>query len=330
MSEALVYDTEIPTGREGLFVPAPFADGEGILETVEVAERLGYNAVWATDFLAPMPTGPVPAGETPRWYEPLVTLAYAAARCPRIKLGTGVLMLPFRDPVILAKQAATLDQLSGGRLLLGLGLGAFRDEFEAVRPRLAKAHRGRLLDEHLEILCRLLVEEAPLHFQGEYVAVAGVAMNPKPAQRPLPVYLPGASDDAYPRAARWASGYMAPAAAMGDRLPALEGALARTGRSLAELDLVAEAELRLESDAERAVEAYRTSRMGQYRLRRFTLEAIVEGNWIGTPRAVADKIRRVRETWGIKHVNVLHIAADTLTERIEQMRRFAEEVVPLV
>ena len=126
------FDIEIPNCREGVFVPPGFATPEQIIECVQAAERLGYHAVWATDFMSASPSSGVPSDESPAWYEPIVTLSYAAAVTSRIKLGTGVVVLPYRDPVILAKQAATLDRLSQGRFLLGLGLGAWRDEFQAI------------------------------------------------------------------------------------------------------------------------------------------------------------------------------------------------------
>ena len=113
------FDIEIPTCREGVFVPCEFAAPDDVIECVKLAERFGYEAVWATDFLTPTPESGVSAAERPRWYEPMITLAYAAAETHRIKLGTGVIILPYRDPVILAKQAATLDRLSKGRFCSG-------------------------------------------------------------------------------------------------------------------------------------------------------------------------------------------------------------------
>lgn len=150
------FDIEIPTCREGVFVPSNFATSEQVVETVTFAERLGYDAVWGTDFITPTACYAIPDSAPPNWYEPLVTLAYCAARTTKIKLGTGVLMGIYREPVMLAKQAATLDQLSGGRLLLGLGLGMCRDELDAVKPRESKMHRGNFLDELIELLILLL------------------------------------------------------------------------------------------------------------------------------------------------------------------------------
>ena len=327
------FDIEIPTCREGVFVPAPFGGSEDIARTVISAEEWGYNAVWATDFLNPTPGFGMPEEAPPRWYEPLIALAALAGRTERIKLGTGVIMLPYRDPVILAKQAATLDHFSGGRLLLGLGLGAFRDEFESVRAGQRRAHRGRMMNEHLEVLHHLLNgADEPTSFAGRYVEVEGVRMHPRPRQKPLPFYLPGRNDAGYSRIARYGHGLMVPGAGAAEHLRAMAPHLEACGRSLEELDVIAEGDMRLASRRTEAVEGYLGTRMGHQRttVRGIPADKLVAEHWIGTPDEVANKINRIVAETGILHFNVLHIAADSMAERLEQMQRFAEEVMPLV
>src|SRR5206468_1319031 len=149
--------------------------------------------------LTPTPEYRIPDAAPPNWYEPLVTLAYCAARTRSIKLGTGVLMAPFRDPVILAKQVATLDRFSNGRMLLGLGLGMCRDEFVTVRPRMAKAQRGDILDETIGAL-RLLLDGnrgGKAGFSGKHIEFGAIDLDPKPIQDPLPIYVPGKTPDAF-------------------------------------------------------------------------------------------------------------------------------------
>ena len=333
MSERPRFDIEIPTCREGIFVPAPFGGAEDIARSVIRAEEWGYHAVWATDFLNPTPSFGIPDDTSPRWYEPMVSLAALAGRTERIKLGTGVVMLPFRDPVILAKQAATLDHFSGGRLLLGLGLGAFRDEFESVRSGERRAHRGRMMDEHLEVLHRLLNgADEPVSFAGRYVELRGVRMHPRPRQQPLPFYLPGRNEAARARIARYGHGLMVPGAGAAAHLRAMEPHLEGCGRSLEALDVIAEGDMRLASERSEAVETYLRSRMGHQRtrVRGLAAEQLVAEHWIGTPEEVSEKLNRIVAETGIMHFNVLHIAADSMAERLEQMQRFAEEVMPLV
>ena len=326
---ALRFDIEIPTCREGVFVPCGFATPDDVVECVRLAERLGYEAVWATDFLTPTPESGVRATERPNWYEPMVTLAYAAAETSRVRLGTGIIILPYRDPVILAKQAATLDRLSKGRFLLGLGLGAWRSEFRAVASWRRRAHRGRMAAEFTEVLRRLLSRDAgTVTFEGEYVGIRGVALDPKPLQDPLPFYMIGRNDDALDRVAKFGDALMVPCGAAVERKRALAERAGAHGRAIDAFDVLAEGELLLAGSREAAAAAYRESRFGQYRARRGPdLGAHIAANWVGTPESVAEKIGAVAEQ-GIDHFNVLHVVGDTLDERFDQMRMFMEDVVP--
>ena len=323
------FDVEVPTCREGVFVPCGFAGPDDVIECIRFAERLGYEAVWATDFVAPNSDSGVSAADHPNWYEPMVTLAYAAAETSRIRLGTGVLVLPCRDPVILAKQAATLDRLSKGRFLLGLGLGAWRAEFKAVAAWRGRAHRGNMAAEFTEVLRRLLAHDAgTVTFEGEYVGVRDVALDPKPVQDPLPFYMIGRNDATLERVAKFGNALMAAHGVAAERKQALAGRLGVYGRAIGEFDVLAEGELRLAKTREEAVAAYRKSRHGHYRaMRGADLDRQIATNWVGTAESVASMIGTVMEQ-GIDHFNVLHIVADSLEERFEQMQMFMEDVVP--
>jgi probable F420-dependent oxidoreductase len=327
--DGLRFDIEIPTCREGVFVPCGFAGPDDVIECVKLAERLGYEAVWATDFLTPTSESGVRATERPDWYEPMITLAYAAAETSRVRLGTGIIVLPYRDPVILAKQAATLDRLSKGRFLLGLGLGAWRTEFKAVAAWRKRAHRGNMAAEFTEVLRRLLAhDDGSVTFDGEYVSIRDVALGPKPVQNPLPFYMVGRNDDALDRVARFGNALMAPHGAAAERKRALAERADTYGRTIGEFDVLAEGELLLAETHEAAAAAYRESRFGQYRaLRGLDLDRQIAANWVGTPESVASMIGAVVEQ-GIDHFNVLHIVGDSLEARFEQMQMFMEDVVP--
>jgi probable F420-dependent oxidoreductase len=312
-----------------VFVPCGFAGPDDVIECVKLAERLGYEAVWATDFLTPTSESGVRATERPDWYEPMITLAYAAAETSRVRLGTGIIVLPYRDPVILAKQAATLDRLSKGRFLLGLGLGAWRTEFKAVAAWRKRAHRGNMAAEFTEVLRRLLAhDDGAVTFDGEYVSIRDVALGPKPVQNPLPFYMVGRNDDALDRVARFGNALMAPHGAAAERKRALAERADTYGRTIDEFDVLAEGELLLAETHEAAAAAYRESRFGQYRaLRGLDLDRQIAANWVGTPESVASMIGAVVEQ-GIDHFNVLHIVGDSLEARFEQMQMFMEDVVP--
>ena len=323
------FDIEIPTCREGVFVPCGFAGPHDVIECVKLAERLGYEAVWATDFLTPTPESGVSAAERPNWYEPMITLAYAAAETTRVKLGTGIIILPYRDPVILAKQAATLDRLSKGRFLLGLGLGVWRAEFRAVAAWRGPAHRGDMLAEFTEVLRLLLAHDAgAVTFDGAYVSIRDVALDPKPVQDPMPFYMVGRNDVALDRIAKFGDALMVPHGAAVERRRALAERAGAHGRAIEEFDVLAEGELLLAKSHEAAASAYRENRFGQYRSSLgLDLDRQIAANWVGTPESVAASIGAVAEQ-GIDHFNVLHIVGDTLEARFEQMQMFMEDVVP--
>lgn len=160
------------------------------------AEELGAHTVWLPDHLLP----PQPYGSTfGGVYEPLVTLAYLAARTERIRLGTSVLVLPMRDPFVLAKQVATLDRLSGGRFTLGVGVGWAREEFAAVGSDFTT--RGARADEALALLQHLFEGEGP--FRGRFHSYERGVFEPRPVKR-VRVMVGGGSEAALRRAAEWA------------------------------------------------------------------------------------------------------------------------------
>jgi probable F420-dependent oxidoreductase len=323
----MIFDVEFPTCREGVFVPPGFATPEQVCDAVLFAERLGYNAVWATDFITATPMYGIPAGEKPDWYEPLVTIAFCAARTKTIKLGTGLLLAPFRDPVILAKQVATIDRFSNGRMLLGLGLGMCRDEFEALNPHRPKAHRGNMMDECIELLERFFGDEEQVTFEGQYNAVKGVSLYPKPLQKPLPIYVPVRSEDAFDRIAKWGLGVTTSAAILPKQLAAMRPYFEKHGRSVDDIDAIGEGEVFFGKTREAAIAGYQKTRHGQFRVKRQPLEAFLKSNYVGTVEDVVDGIGRARDA-GIKHFNLLHVPGDTMAARYELLQIFAEEVMP--
>lgn len=166
------------------------------------AEKLGYGAVWLPDHILP----PGPYGETfGGVFEPVVLLTAIAARTTRLRLGTSVIVLPLRSPFVLAKEVATLDALSGGRVELGLGAGWNRTEFESVGADFRT--RGRRLEEGIQLL-RHLFARAPDGFQGRFYGYERGVFEPRPAQSGgPPIILGGMSDAAVLRAARIADGW---------------------------------------------------------------------------------------------------------------------------
>jgi alkanesulfonate monooxygenase SsuD/methylene tetrahydromethanopterin reductase-like flavin-dependent oxidoreductase (luciferase family) len=320
-------DTEFPNAREGVFVPPGFASPDEIIDIVQFCEDMGYHALWGTDFITPTPMYGIPQGERPNWYEPLISIAFCAAHTKTIKLGTGLILAPFREPVILAKQVAAIDHFSKGRMLLGLGLGMCRDEFEVLNPRRPKAHRGNMLEECVELVQRFFSDETDVRFDGKYYAVNGVNLYPKPYQKALPMYVPIRADSALERIAKFGLGVTGSFATLKDRLQALKPHLETYGRTLSDIDAIAEGEVFFGKTMEDAIAGYQDTRHGQFRLKRQPLDAFLKANFVGTVDDVVEKMMAVREA-GISHFNILHVPGDTITARKELLQQFSEEIMP--
>src|ERR671915_41256 len=126
---------QLPTCTEGLVNPIPFAAAPAdFIRLAQEAERLGYDGVWGNDHVTAAPYVRKHWSAPPNFYEVLVTLATVGAHTSRVHLGTAVIVLPLRDPVLLAKQVATLDRMTGGGRIPGVGLGAHPEEVEAPGP----------------------------------------------------------------------------------------------------------------------------------------------------------------------------------------------------
>lgn len=198
---------EIPTCTAGMMYPVPFATAQDAIRLVQEAEQLGFHDVGGNDHLSTQRYVRDAWPSPPDYFEPLTVLANVAARTSVIRLTTGILVLPMRDPVLLAKQVATLDQLSGGRVTLGVAVGGYRDEFEAVAPDLRQASRADLMREGIEAL-RALFTERHATYHGKYRRFEDVESYPKPIQSPLPIYSGGNVDGSVRRAAELCEGWL--------------------------------------------------------------------------------------------------------------------------
>ena len=186
----------------------PFGTAEDVIRLSQRAEELGYDFVWGNDHITPPAYVRKDYADPPNWFEPLVTLAYVAAQTKRIRLGTAILVLPLRDPVWVAKQVATLDVLSHGRMMLAVGVGAYREEFERLHPRLSGSHRGDMLTEGMQVLLTIFKERSA-SYQGHYYSFEGLEVFPKPLQDPFPLFTGGNNENEMMRAARYGTGWMA-------------------------------------------------------------------------------------------------------------------------
>lgn len=166
------------------------------------AEALGFDSVWAHDHVFNVGHVLDRIGGRP-YYEPLTLLSFVAARTTRVRLGTSVLVLPYHNPIRLAKTVATLDVLSEGRVILGVGVGAIEREMEAMGS--AFKERGAITDEAIAVMRTLWTDDEP-RFDGAYSRFAGMKFSPKPRQR-VPIVIGGVSRAAIRRAARVGDGW---------------------------------------------------------------------------------------------------------------------------
>jgi probable F420-dependent oxidoreductase len=184
-----------------------FAAPEIMVPAALAAEAAGYESLWCGEHVA-LPDPRTPASPLPPQHatlDPVVAFAHLAAATKTIRFGTGIIILPQRNPVVLAKELTTLDVLSGGRLIFGLGVGYLQPEFEAVGAPFAE--RGPRTDEHLAAILALWTMEKPA-FAGRFVRFSGIDAQPRPVQRPHPpIVVGGWSEAAFRRAARSANGW---------------------------------------------------------------------------------------------------------------------------
>lgn len=205
----------------------PLGDPQAATAFARAAEAAGFESLWTIEhavvpagYASQYPydkSGRMPGPEDAPIPDPLVWLTYVAAATSTINLATGVLILPQRNPVVLAKETATLDVLSGGRLLLGVGVGWLREEFDAIGVPFTE--RGRRTDDHIGAL-RALWEQEQASFDGPFTQFTDCISRPHPVRGTIPVHVGGHSDAAARRAGRLGDGFF-PGAGNHDKLAGL-------------------------------------------------------------------------------------------------------------
>ena len=337
------FGIAIPTCRELSPYPLGFATPEAFREIATTAEDLGFYSLWGNDHLATTPDEVADPDRAPNNYEPFVTYAFIAALTTRIKLMTATLVTPLRQPVLLAKQVATLDRLSGGRLILGIGIGSKRLEFEALTAD-PKVNRGKLHDEFIEAI-RLLLDEHHGSFDGRYFRFGEVTLKPAPVQQPFPLYLSGNVPEALERVASRASGWIVSAGTSNDqlreRIKALRAATERAGRDPQRLEVCLLQHVAIDATEHGAREVHEALRDNRMPRRGRTAAAPpgpetptpvapgrVAGGLVGTPTQIAERMREYRDI-GVDHVGMI-VEARTVGELLDRARLFAREVMPQV
>ncbi|GGY29273.1 hypothetical protein GCM10010326_23850 [Streptomyces xanthochromogenes] len=203
----LVYGMQLPVQSQStIYAEAWEADAgpEDLAEIARAADRSGFAYLASCDHVG-VPrrlAGPM----STIWYDPVATLSFLAGITDRVLLMSHVAVVGLRHPLVTAKQYATLDHLSGGRLILGVGAGHVREEFEAVGADFER--RGPVLDETIDALRAALGPEEYPSFRGERFAFEGLGQRPRPAQRQVPIWVGGSSPAAVRRAALRGDGWL--------------------------------------------------------------------------------------------------------------------------
>jgi probable F420-dependent oxidoreductase len=281
-----------------------FPDGaspDGIDAAADAAERLGWPTVWTTDHvLVPRDS----AQDYGHIYDAILTLAWVGARYPALRLATSVIVVPQRNAVVLAKEIASLDSLTGGRVIAGVGVGWNRTEFANLAMDDRFRIRGAYLDETIR-LWRHLWSGSTEPFVGRFHSMEDFAFGPLPAQGAgLPIVVGGRAQRALERAGTLGDGYhssVSSPAQYGERLPVIRSAAEAAGRPMPWLS----ARVRVEFDAASTGYAMR-----------------------GSPEAMAAEVRKFADL-GVTHLALWFGSTDP-AELVVRGERFAGEVAPLI
>lgn len=292
---------------------------ETLFRLAEAAETLAFDSIWVSDhvfvpyeFGANYPystTGQLGLQATDHILDPLTTLSFLAGRVNRPRLGISVLIIPYRNPIVTAKMLVTLDVLSGGRVILGAGVGWMPEEFAALQA--PYADRGRVTDEYLHIFKALCTEEKPV-FEGQHYQLSNIGFYPKPVQQPHPpIWIGGYSHAALRRAVRLGDGWhpsnLAPEA-LGEKRTLLHRWCEEAGRDPASLPISTRVNNVAFGDS---------------------------GDTTGRPAPLSGSVQRIvdhikgYEEAGVSHI-VLGIRGREPQRMVETAQRFAEEVRPQI
>ncbi|HEY0118617.1 MAG TPA: LLM class flavin-dependent oxidoreductase [Cellulomonas sp.] len=324
----------VPTGTEGMMYPVPYADPDQAVHIAVEAERLGFDSVWGNDHMTTQAYVREEFDAPPRFYDPYLFLSYVAAQTTTLRLATAITVMAFRHPVVAAKQAATLDQLSGGRFILGVGIGAYREETEAMWPGVS-LHRGRQAAEFLASL-ETLLRDRRSSFHGEYISFDDIESYPKPVQTPLPILSGGNAVGSRQRAARFGTGWLpavlTPAEVVAG-LADIRREAEAIGRELpADFDVAPQLSVAMGSSTDDALARFETTQLFQHMrsLSGSTLKDQQDGfaarNLIGSTAQIQDRVHAYAEA-GVTTLSALLFACNTVEETLDQMAQFAEEVI---
>src|SRR3972149_8988147 len=284
-----------------------YAKRDEILSVAKTAETLGFDSIWVSDHIV-IPESHKGFGKV--FYEPLITLTYIAALTTKIYLGTSVIILPYRNPIILAKMVSTLDVLSNGRVILGVGTGWLKEEFQALGVPYEK--RGKMTDEYIQVLKTLWSKERP-KFIGMYNKFKDINFLPKPIQKPCPpIWIGGNSRKAIERAVNLGHGWH-PVGLTPEEIKEyaiyLNELLAGKGKSPSDFVISLRKNLQIKRASEKEIKNSD---------KRETLR--------GTPEKIIEGIEKYKNS-GVSHL-IFQVLSSSLEGILETMEFFSRDIRP--
>lgn len=329
----------------------PFAEAHHIARIAVEVERLGFDSLWVHDHVTRSPAdaehhfvfGAVEAWQSPvrpNVFESLTTLAYVAGMTKRVQLGTSCIVLPLRNPVWLAKMAATIDNLSGGRFVLGVGVGGtvyVKTELEAMGGVNLHQHRGKVVDEWIDIM-RGVWREARLTYKGQFLEVVAAEVYPKPVRQVLPIWIAGGSKVARARVAARGDGWM-PMFLRPDELrrgiDEIRGLATKAGRNGEAIQLATEHWMAIGSDGALArrralptisgMTEYTVAAPGAAYDTKVNIGRDEDGNLLGDPDEIGRRVELYRDA-GVDHL-ILRVIARSVDEAVESLQMFKERAL---
>ncbi len=321
----------------------PLASPESIIRVAKESQALNFDSIWVHDHLTwtqeihrtHISSGSEEALRTndhPDFYEAMTTLAYLSGIVTKARLGMACLVVPCRNPVYAAKQVASLDVMSGGRLDLGVGIGSpatiHSREYEVVGVN--RRVRGKICDDYIRAMKSIWTTH-PSSYKGEFVSFTDAEIHPKPLQKPHPpLWVGGWTEAAMTRTARlgdgWLPAWLRPRD-IGDRFQQVKEMAAALGRDPGKMHLGIEVYVSIDRDARKAQEnamgTFQASR-GTYE-REMTIEFLQEVSLIGSPEQIRAQVQAYQAA-GVSHFEAKFIYSD-LDRLSAMMQLFAQEVL---
>ena len=322
-----------PTAREGLNYPVPFCGASDLITISLKAELLGFDSLGGNDHIVPANYVSDAWADAPNYYELFTTFSYIAAITKTIRLNTSVAVLPLRNVVWLAKQAATLDHLSDGRLLFGVGVGAYLEEFSALNPNIS-LHRGNLTDHSIKALVSLFSGHSS--YDSEYVKFDNLDLYPRPKQNPFPIYIGGNHDKSLERAAKWGHGWLPAGLSpfnLQNKLNLLSDLTNSFGRSISDIDIAPQFTMCVAKNTKSAQKKFMQSHqyshllsLSNSTLKGMDNEELINGNLIGTPDEIVGKLQTYIDM-GVTHFPAIVLAVNNLQDFYSDMELISSEIM---